>query len=118
MAIQVGARPAQLDGCWKTWNEVDVDNVIRTEFESGNVRTRRRFTGRQRMVEASVTLPMALYQIFDTWFQTNQKQGAIATLVKTPYGTEEPFQWQPPKYQFDVNGTFTAAVTMFQGDDF
>ena len=118
MGIQVGSRPGQLDGCWKTWAEADIDNLARTSFDSGNVKTRRRFTGRQRQVTASVTLPTDLYPAFRDWFLINQRQGAIGARVKTPYGTEEVFQWQPPQYQFDTNGTFTATVTMFQGSDF
>lgn len=119
MAIQVAPRPAQLNGCWKTWNEKDADVMVRTEFESGHQRTRRRFTGRQRIVNATVTLPISLYTIFRDWFVVNQQQGAIATKVQTPYGTEETFQFsQPPEYSFDVSGVFTASVVLFQGTDF
>lgn len=119
MAITVGVRPPGIDGCWKQWTESDVDVVTKTEFESGNVRTRRRFTGRQRVVQATVTLPTTLYTAFRDWFIINQRQGSIGTQVKTPYGTEEVFQFvAPPKYTFDTNGTFTAAVELFQGSDF
>jgi len=116
MAIQIGERPAGMDGCWKTWDEEDVDVVIRTEMEAGNVKTRRRFTGINRVVSASVTLPVSLLSIFRTWYRVNQRQGAIATRVMTPDGTEEVFQWAaPPKISVDVNGTFTATVSMWQG---
>jgi len=119
MAIQIGARPAGLDGCWKTWQEQDVDVVARSEMEAGNVKTRRRFTGISRSVTASVTLPVALLGLFRTWWRVNQRQGAIATRVMTPEGTEEVFQWSaPPSISVSLNGTFTASVSMFQGSWF
>jgi len=119
MAIEIGARPAGLNGCWKTWKEQDVDVVIRTDMDAGNVKTRRRFTGISRSVTASVTLPHALLGLFHTWWRVNQRQGAIATRVMTPEGTEEVFQWSaPPTISISVDGTFTANVTMYQGSWF
>jgi hypothetical protein len=119
--MEVGTRPAQLSGCWKTWSEKDVDVVLRTNMESGAVHTRRRFTGRSRVVTASVTLDAALYEDFETWFMVNQQQGAVPTYVVPPYGGEEIFQFMaPPTYAWGGanNKVFTATVQMWQASYF
>lgn len=119
MTIAIGTRPGQLDGCWRTWEEDDIDVVTRTEMEAGNLKTRRRFTGTARMVIASVTLKASLYTPFMTWWRVNQQQGAKATPVKTPYGTTENFQWvTPPHITWPNERVFTATVQMYRGADF
>lgn len=119
MAIEVGSRPPQIDGCWQTWSEQDVDAVIRTEYATGVMRTRRRFTGVSRVVNASVTMKADLFGAFMSWYRVNQKQGSIATLVMTPYGDEEVFQWAgPPSIEWVDPNAFKATVVMFQGADF
>jgi len=116
MAMEIGDRPATLDGCWATWSEQDVDNVIRTDYDSGAMQTRRRFTGTNRVVTASVTMKAELYSDFMNWFRVNQRGGANATYVITPYGEEEVFQWTgPPAISWPEAGAFTATVTMWQG---
>ena len=119
MAIGIGARPGQLDGCWKSWQENDIDVVARTEMEAGNLKTRRRFTGTARVVTASVTLKAELYTAFMDWWRVNQRQGTLATPVKTPYGTEENFQWTaPPVITWPSARVFTANVQMYRGASF
>ena len=99
--MDIGTRPPELSGCWKTWDEQDVDTNLRTEMDAGAVHTRRRFTGRSRLVKVTVTLPAALWDKFDTWYQVNQRQGSIPTYVMTPYGAEEIFQFVgPPAYSW------------------
>lgn len=119
--MDIGERPPSLTGCWKTWNESDVDVVLRTDMDSGAVHTRRRFTGASRVVTASVTLAAKYYQDFQNWFRINQRQGSIPTYVVPPYGGEELFQFAgPPQYQWNNadNRTFTATVEMYQGSWF
>lgn len=120
MPIQTVPRPPQLSGCFRTWSESYVDVVARTEYETGNMRSRRRFTGRNKIVNAEVTLPANQYQTFMNWFLVGQRQGAWATYVKTPEGNEEAFQWvEPPTIQWLPGAiAFTARVVMFQGDDY
>ena len=120
MAITVGARPVGLSGCWSKWSENDIDNTVRSEFENGKLKVRRRYTGRARIVKAAVTLPKAQYQSFINWWEVNQKQGSVATKVITPYGTEEVFQWtKPPSISWVGGGAaFTASVEMYQGSWF
>jgi len=117
--MEIGTRPGQLDGCWQTWQEQDVDVIARTDMESGALHTRRRFTGTSRIVQVSVRLPAELYQIFMTWFRVNQQQGAKATYVMTPYGTEEVFQFtSAPAINWIDPKVFQASVTLYQGAHF
>lgn len=117
--MEVGSRPASLSGCWKTWEESDIDNVIRTEMDSGLLHTRRRFTGTAKRVIASVTLPRNLYQDFMSWFRVDQQQGAVATTVINPLGEEVIYQWvTPPKINWIDPNAFTATVEMYQGSWF
>jgi hypothetical protein len=112
----VASRPAGLDGCWKTWSEQDVDVVIRTDMDNGAMKTRRRFTGTNRTAEVTVTMPATLYTLFMQWFRVNQRQGAKATWVTTPYGTQEAWQFTaPPSISWPNKNAFTASVTMFRG---
>ena len=119
--MEIAARPTTLSGCWQTWAEKDVDVVLRTEMDSGAVHTRRRFTGRSRVVQASVTLKASLYSAFQTWWFTNMRQGAIPTYVVPPYGGEEIFQFtEPPTISWENadKGHFTVSVNMWQASYF
>lgn len=108
------ARPGELHGCWQSWQETQVDNVVKTEFENGAVRTRRRFTGKQRIINASVTYPKNLYDKFMDWFNINQQQGAVPTFVKDPLGNEITVQWLAPPNINWLSGAiaFSAQVRM------
>lgn len=118
-APDVASRPAQLDGCWKTWNEEDVDVMLRTNTESEALHLRRRFTSRARLAQVSVTLPAEKYAIFRDWWLINQQQGLRSTWVKTPYGDEEAWLWiAPPKISWNDAKAFTATVSMYRGPDF
>jgi len=111
----IAARPASLDGCWSTWTETQSDNVVKSQMDSGVVKTRRRFTGIQRRAQVSVSLKADLYQEFIDWFNVFQRQGSIPTYVKTPYQTEEIWLWvTPPKVEWPEAGYFTASVEMYQ----
>lgn len=119
--MDIGARPTSLSGCWQAWAEKDVNVVLRTEMDSGAVHTRRRFTGRSRVVTASVTLKAELYADFQTWWFTNMRQGAIPTYVVPPYGGEEIFQFTgPPTISWENadKGYFNVSVEMYQGSWF
>ena len=117
--MDIGARPAEIDGCFSRWQETDVSQVIKTEMESGTLHTRRRFTGYARLVQASVNLPADQHPFVMTWFRVNQQQGAIPTYVKNPQGEEEVFQWlEPPKISWIDTKVFTMSVQMYQGSWF
>lgn len=115
---ETGPRPAELDGCWSTWQETQADNVVRNTMDKGNVRTRRRFTGINRTVQATVKLTADKYRPFTNWFNRDQGQGTKPTLCKTPYGTEELFLWTaPPTISWIDANHFEAAVQMYQGSN-
>lgn len=111
----IAARPPNLDGCWSTWAETQTDNVVKSPMDNGVVKTRRRFTGIQRRAEVAVNLRAELYQDFMDWFNVDQRQGAIPTYVKTPYGTEELFLFvTPPRIEWPESTYFKASVELYQ----
>lgn len=110
--------PAPLDGCWSTWDETQADNVVRNTMDKGNVRTRLRYTGVNRTVNASVKLSADKYIPFRNWFNRDQAFGTIPTEVKTPYGTTELFLWTaPPTIKWIDANHFEATVQMYQGSN-
>ena len=111
----IGARPPQLDGCWSSWSESQTDNVVKSEMDSGVVKTRPRFTGIQRRAEVSVRLKAELYKDFMGWYNVFQRQGAIPTKVMTPYKEEEIWQFMsPPKIDWPEPGYFEATTALYQ----
>ena len=112
---EVAERPETLDGCFSSWSETQTDNVVKSQMDSGVVKTRRRFTGIQRRAEVSVTLSADLYEDFVDWFNVYQRQGSIPTRVKTPYGKEEIWLFvAPPVYNWPEAGYFTASTELYQ----
>ena len=109
-------RPTKLDGCWSSWSEQDVASTVATEMENGGFKVRRRFTGRQRVVNVSVTMDTKLYNDFMGWFRNDQQAGSIPTFVKTPVGVEEAFFFgEPPSISFNEGAvSFTASTTLVQ----
>ena len=117
--MDIGQRPTQLSGCWKTWSEQAVDVMLRTEVDSGALHTRRRFTGRSWIAQASVTLKKEFYQAFMDWFNVEQQQGAALTYVVDPTGAEVLVQWTaPPQITWTDANAFTASVVMLHGAHF
>lgn len=111
----IAARPQSLDGCWATWKESQTDNVVKSPADSGVIKTRRRFTGIQRRAQVSVMLSAELYQDFVDWFNVDQRQGAIPTMVKTPYGTEEVWLFTtPPAIDWPEAKYFKATTELYQ----
>ena len=111
----IAARPPQLDGCWSSWSESQTDNVVKSEMDSGVVKTRPRFTGIQRRAEVSVRLKAELYKDFMGWYNVFQRQGAIPTKVMTPYKEEEIWQFMsPPKINWPEPGYFEATTALNQ----
>jgi hypothetical protein len=111
----IAARPGDL-GCFSSWDESQTDNVVKTPMDDGTVKYRRRFTGINRRVSATVRLPAADYPAFVSWYNVAQRQGSIPTYVKTPYGTEEVFQFMaPPVYSWVDRNVVEVTVNMYQG---
>ena len=111
----VAARPGELDGCWASWAEEDVDNVIRTEMDSGAIKSRRRFTGRQRSASVSVRLTKDKYTPFITWYRVNCRAGSIPTQVMTPYGVEEYWCFaSPPTISWIEPNVFEVNAELYQ----
>ena len=88
--------PYGLSGCWSSWRETSVDNTIRTQFEDGTIRVRRRFTSRQRVADVSVNLRATEYQTFVDWYEIDQQQGTRATMVVEPNGQKSAWLFAGP----------------------
>lgn len=118
MAIDIGERPASLDGCWQTWAEQDAPATIRSEMDMGGfTKVRLRTTAAAWQVQASVTLPAELYGDFQAWFRQNCVRGVLPTRVKTPAGDEVVMRFATaPSIQWPEAepGAFTATVTLEQ----
>lgn len=110
--------PTGLDGCWSTWDETQADNVVRNTMDKGNIRTRLKYTGINRTVNASVKLTADKYVLFRNWFNRDQAFGTKPTTVKTPYDTTELFLWTaPPTIKWIDQNHFEATVQMYQGSN-
>lgn len=111
----IAATPAGL-GCFSSWEESQTDNVVKSTMEDGTVKFRRRFTGIDRRVSATVRIGKDDYPAFVSWYNVAQRQGSIPTRVKTPYGTEEVFQFMaPPVYSWVDPNVVEVSVNMYQG---
>lgn len=112
---EVADRPEELDGCWGSWSEQQTDNIVKSSMDSGVVKTRRRFTGIQRKAQVSVKLRAEKYKAFVDWFNIYQRQGSIPTMVITPYGEEELWQFMaPPQINWPEAGYFEATTELYQ----
>jgi hypothetical protein len=100
--INIGARPASLDGCFQTWTEKDSPSTIRSDMDLGGyTKVRRRTTAAAWQVDASVTLPAELYDDFQEWFRVACGAGIFPTRVKTPAGKEVVMRFAaPPTFEF------------------
>lgn len=118
MAINIGARPASIDGCFQTWAEHDATSTIRSDMDLGGyAKVRRRTTNAALQVDASVTLDAALYADFATWFRINCGAGVFPTRVKRPDGSEIVMRFTaPPVFEWpEANrNVFKASVSLEQ----
>lgn len=116
--VQIGPRPASLDGCFQTWTEHDSSSVIRSDMDLGGyVKVRRRVTEAALQVSASVTLDASKYADFQTWFRVNCGAGVFPTRVKRPDGKEIVMRFtEPPVYDWpEANkGAFRATCALEQ----
>jgi hypothetical protein len=111
MAINIAARPAALDGCMQTWVETYESNVLRTNMDMpGNIKVRRRTTGKTTNIEASATLESKYYDDIQTWFFTNSQAGVIPTRIKRPQDGQEVVARfvEPPTINFVDKKAFNA----------
>ena len=97
MAIQIGTRPASLDGCWASWDEKQEPNTIRTDMEAtGYVKVRRRTTGIMRVAQVKRNFEAKDYDAVLDWFNVACQGGVIPTRMTTPYGKEEVWRFTEP----------------------
>lgn len=95
--VDYAVRPDQLDGCWQTWSEQDVNPTVRSQMETGAPKVRLRFTGFHRVASVSVTLQKELYEFFLDWYRINCQSGVLPTVLKEPDGTEAVWRFiEPP----------------------
>ena len=105
--------PSEFDNCMQTWREASMPTVIRSEMDSGAVKVRRRFTGRRRMAEVTMTLKAEHYDAFIRWFELDCLGGVNATRIKDPRGTEQVWRiTEPPEIAWIEAGAFTASMVI------
>ena len=116
MAIQIGARPATIDGCMAAWNEEFKPNTIRSDMDDMTVKVRRRTTGLIRNIDCQVTLKASQYDDFCSWFKVNQMGGAIPTRIKRPQDGKEIVvrARETPKIEWLDKGAFVATMAFEQ----
>lgn len=100
--MQIAARPPSLDGCWRTWAERDASAVLRSEMDMGGfTKVRLRTTAAAWLIDATVTLPAALYEDFQHWFRIDCVKGVLPTRVKRPDGREVVVRFtEPPSIEW------------------
>ena len=115
--VQIGTRPAALDGCMKTWSESFEQQTIRTSMEApGYMKVRRRVTGKTTNIEASVMLESKYYDDVIKWFFDTSQAGVIPTRVKRPQdGKEMVVRFkEPPIIDFVDKKVFSASFKFEQ----
>jgi hypothetical protein len=112
MAIQIGARPASIDGCMAVWNQTYLSNTIRSDMDDLEVKVRRRTTGLVTKIDTQVTLKASQWDDFIAWFKVNQIGGSIPTRIKRPQDGKEVVvrATEPPKIEWLDKNAFTATM--------
>ena len=115
MAIPIGTRPSTLDGCWASWSEKAEPATIRTEFEDGTVKVRRRSTGKTRIANVSRVFAAKDYDAVQNWFNVACAQGIYPTRVMTPYKKEEVWRFtEAPDINWLDTNAFSASFKIEQ----
>jgi len=116
MAIQIGARPASIDGCMSSWSQDWKSNTIRSDMDDLTVKVRRRTTGLITNIDCQVTLKASQWDDFIAWFRVNQMGGAIPTRIKRPQDGKEIVvrARETPKIEWLDKNAFTATLAFEQ----
>lgn len=114
---QIGIRPTGVSGCLQTFNESQLENVVRSQSDNNAVvKVRRRTTAAVRVADASITVKQSEVALWKDWFNTYCLGGVLPTYFKTPYGTEELWRFSAPLSitwgQGSVPGQHVATITM------
>jgi hypothetical protein len=90
-------RPNGIDGCLQTFNESQLENVVRSQSDNNAmVKVRRRTTAAVRVADATVTVPSAEVELWKKWFDVACQGGVLPTYFRTPYGIEEAWRFSAP----------------------
>jgi hypothetical protein len=114
---QIANRPTAVNGCLQTFNESQLENVVRSQSDNNAmVKVRRRTTAAIRVADASVTVKQNEVALWKTWFEISCQGGVLPTYFKTPYGTEELWRFSAPLSitwgQGSKAGNHVATITM------
>lgn len=114
---QVANRPTGISGCMQTFNESQLENVVRSQSDNNTmVKVRRRATAAVRVADASVTVKQAEVALWKDWFEVSCQGGVIPTRIITPYGKEEVWRFSAPLAitwgQGPTSGQHAATITM------
>jgi hypothetical protein len=114
---QVANRPTNVSGCLQTFNESQLENVVRSQSDNNTtVKVRRRATAAVRIADASVTVKQSEVALWKDWFEIACQGGVLPTYFKTPYGVEELWRFSGPLSitwgQGPKAGSHVATITM------
>jgi hypothetical protein len=100
----IATRPAEISGCFQSWNASSLPNTIRSQAEySHPIKVRRRTTAAVRVADASVVIKQEEEPFWQDWFHVRCQGGAIPTKVILPDGTEEIWRFsEPPVFQWGI----------------
>src|SRR5262245_41192418 len=77
--------PAELPQCVETWNEQALPVTVRTQFDTGRPKVRRRFTGTIRNVDVSMTMAWDKYERVRDFFDVDCRGGVDFFNFPHPY---------------------------------
>lgn len=111
MAVEYAEKPAQISGCWQTWDEQDQPQIIRSQMGNGDIKVRRRTTGRRRVADVSITLPAQYYTDFMNWFLLNCQAGILPTNMVEPSGAKTVWRFTAaPQISWPTQATYFRAT--------
>lgn len=94
---QVANRPSSISGCFQTFSESAMENIIRSQSENNSIiKVRRRTTAIVRLADATVTVKEADVAVWKQWYEVACQGGVLPTKFILPYGKEEIWRFSAP----------------------
>lgn len=101
MALTIVPWPAGLPKCPASWDASWIAPVVRTEFDGGMVKVRRRFSKANRSATATFVLSKEQLQWFRQLYENDTQNGSLPFMLATPDAGMVAQAWrfkEPPQY--------------------